>query len=113
VRRGIVYGDLGQWEKASADFEQAAECKHKAAWYYKALLCLRDGNLDGYRKVCVDMLQRFGKADDPASADWPSLTCVLAPNAGVDPAQLVSLAERASGQSPKDHWNVNRLGVAL
>ena len=84
VLRGWVYADMGQWEKASADFVKATECKepHEEAWYSRAMLHLRDGNLDGYREVCSDMLQRFG-----TGATW---TCTLSPNSGVDPARIVT-----------------------
>jgi tetratricopeptide (TPR) repeat protein len=115
VRRGWVYADLGQWEKASADFVKATKCKQpdQVAWYSRAMLCLRDGDLDDYRKVCADMLERFAKSDDAVSLGWLAWTCVLAPNAGVDPAQLVSLAERASGKPPEDLWGAIRIGAAL
>ena len=77
VQRGWAYADLGQWEKASADFAKATECKQPSAdaWYSQAMLCLRDGNLDGYRKICADMLQRFGKGDDPDAGSGAAWTC--------------------------------------
>jgi WD40 repeat protein/serine/threonine protein kinase/tetratricopeptide (TPR) repeat protein len=107
VLRGWAYADRGQWEKASADFVQATECKEpdKSAWYSRALLHLRDGNRDGYRKTCSDMLQRFGPG-----AVW---TCTLTPNSAVDPARIVELAEKSLAESSRDHWHVNQLGAAL
>jgi tetratricopeptide (TPR) repeat protein len=76
------------------------------------MLCLRDGHLEGYREVCSDMLQRFGKG-----AVW---TCTLTPNSGADPARIAALAEKAITESDKgqgyvneDHWHVNQLGAAL
>jgi tetratricopeptide (TPR) repeat protein len=113
VQRGWAYADLGQWEKASAEFDKATECRHPHAWYSRAMLCLRDGNLDGYRTICADMLRRFAKADDPDAGAQAAWTCTLTPKAGADPAQLVLLAEKALAKSPKDHWNVNLLGAAL
>jgi WD40 repeat protein/tetratricopeptide (TPR) repeat protein/tRNA A-37 threonylcarbamoyl transferase component Bud32 len=114
VRRGWARADMEQWDKASADFTKATECKEPdgEAWYSLALLHLRDGNQGGYRKICSDMLQRFG-----AGAVW---TCTLTPDSGADPARIVSLAEKALAKSRKDHWqvnhdhwHVNRLGAAL
>ncbi len=114
VQRGCVYADMGQWDKASADFVKATQCKEpdEEAWYSRAMLYLRDGNLDGYREICSDMLQRFGEG-----AVW---TCTLTPNSGADPARIVSLAEKAIAKSPKgqgyvnqDHWHINQLGSAL
>jgi len=107
VLRGWNYADRGQWDKASADFVKATECKepHEEAWYSQAMLHLRDGDLDGYRKICSDMLQRFGEG-----ATW---TCTLSPNSGADPDRIVSLAEKLLAKSSRDHWHVNQLGAAL
>ena len=107
VLRGWVYADMGQWEKASADFVKATECKepHEEAWYSRAMLHLRNGNMDGYREICSDMLQRFG-----TGATW---TCTLSPNSGVDPARIVRLAEKMLAKSARNHWHVNQLGAAL
>ena len=107
VLRGWAYADRGQWDKASADFIKAAECKepHEEAWYSRAMLHLRDGNLDGYRSICSDMLERFG-----AGATW---TCTLSPKSGADPDRIVSLAEKLLAKSSRDHWHVNQLGAAL
>jgi tetratricopeptide (TPR) repeat protein len=107
VQRGWAYANRGQWDKASADFVKATQCKEpdEGAWYSRAMLYLRDGNLSGYREVCSDMLQRFGMG-----ATW---TCTLAPNSGADPAQIVELAEKLLAKSSRDHWHVNQLGAAL
>jgi serine/threonine protein kinase/WD40 repeat protein/tetratricopeptide (TPR) repeat protein len=107
VRRGWAYADMGQWDRASADFAKATQFKEpdEAAWYSRAMLHLRDGNLDGYRKICADMLQRFG-----AGATW---TCTLSPGSGADPDRIVSLAEDLLAKSSRDHWHVNQLGAAL
>jgi eukaryotic-like serine/threonine-protein kinase len=107
VLRGETYADREQWEKASADFSKAAECKepHEEAWYSRAMLHLRDGNLDGYRKTCSDMLERFG-----AGATW---TCTLSPESRADPDRVVSLAESLLAKSSRDHWHVTQLGAAL
>ncbi len=107
VQRGWAYADMGQWDKASADFAKATQFKEpdEAAWYSRAMLHLRDGNLDGYRSVCSEMLERFG-----AGATW---TCTLSPGSGADPVRIVSLAEDRLAKSSRDHWHVNQLGAAL
>jgi WD40 repeat protein/serine/threonine protein kinase/tetratricopeptide (TPR) repeat protein len=107
VQRGCTYADMGHWETASTDFIKATECKEpdEEAWYCRAMLHLRDGNLDGYRKICSEMLERFGVA-----AAW---TCTLTPNSGADPAQIVDLVEKAFAKSARDHWDFNRFGAAL
>jgi serine/threonine protein kinase/WD40 repeat protein/tetratricopeptide (TPR) repeat protein len=107
VQRGWAHAGLGQWDKASADFAKASQCKEpdEAAWYSRAMLCLRDGNQGGYREVCSDMLQRFG-----AGAAW---TCTLTPHSGAEPDRVVDLAEKLLAHSSRDHWHVTLLGAAL
>jgi eukaryotic-like serine/threonine-protein kinase len=107
VLRGWAHADRGQWDKASADFVKATQCREpdEEAWYSRAMLYLRDGNLDRYREVCSDMLQRFGEG-----ATW---TCTLTPNSGTDPGRIVDLAEKLLAKSSTDHWHVNQLGSAL
>jgi Tfp pilus assembly protein PilF len=131
VQRGWVYADMGQWDKAVADFVKATRCQEAApdaayarldhftnqyqlaeckrpdqdAWYARAMLYLRDGNQDGYRQICSDMFVQFGEG-----AAW---TCTMTPTSGVDPAQLVDLAEKSLAKSSRDHWHVNQLGAAL
>ncbi len=97
VMRGWVYADMGQWEKASADFVKATECKepHEEGLYCRAMLHLRNGNMGGYREICLDMLRRFG-----TGATW---TCTLSPNSGVDPAHIVRLAEKILANSARNH----------
>jgi eukaryotic-like serine/threonine-protein kinase len=134
VQRGWTYADIRQWEKAYADFFKATSCKEPddVAWYSLALLRLRDGDQGGYRKVCSDVLERFGEG-----ADWYSRamlllrdgdldgyrrirseklerfgegavwTCTLSPNSGTDPARSVALAERAIAKSTKGQGYIN------
>jgi Flp pilus assembly protein TadD len=106
VQRGWAHARLGQWDKASADFTKATQCKEpdEAAWYSRAMLCLRDGNQASYREICSDMLQRFGER-----ATW---TCTLTSNSGADRDQIVNLAEKALAKSSRDHWHVTQLGAA-
>jgi tetratricopeptide (TPR) repeat protein len=107
VLRGRAYADRGRWDEASADFAKAAGCDepHEEAWHARALLHLRDGDLDGYRSMCSEMLERFG-----AAATW---TCTLSPASGADPERIVTLAENLLAKSSRDHWHVNQLGAAL
>jgi serine/threonine-protein kinase len=112
--RGWAYADLEQWDKASADFVKAQECKppFDMVWYSRAMVCLHDRDLAGYRQICADLLQRFAKAQN-AGGGQTTWTCLLSPSAGVDAAQLVSLAEKPLANRYKGHWEVSQLGMAL
>jgi tetratricopeptide (TPR) repeat protein len=129
AQRGWAYADMGQWDKASADFVKATQCKEPGqdawyswvmlyrmiagmpfekdqdAWYARAMLYLRDGNVSGYREICSAMLRRAG--------DGAAWTCALSPKSGGDPARIVSLAENSLTKSSRDYWHVNQLGAAL
>jgi tetratricopeptide (TPR) repeat protein len=107
VLRGWAYADMGQWEKASADWVKATECSEpdEEAWYSLALLHLRDGDFEAYREACSEMLRRYGQR-----ATW---TCTLSPNSGVDPPRLVRLAEKILTELPRNHWHLTQLGAAL
>jgi hypothetical protein len=54
-------------------------------------------DVDGYRRVCAEMRGRFGKTGDRTTAARVVFTCVVAPDAATDPAEMVRLAERAVG----------------
>jgi tetratricopeptide (TPR) repeat protein len=110
VGRGVTFCELGEWAKASADFSRAVELREAPiyVWYFRALLCLRAGDADGYRKVCASMRERWGTSDN-----WVLWTCVMAPNAVGDPMAVANGVLNLVGSEPKDHWPANRLGAAL
>ena len=95
--RGQAYAELGQWDKAAADFEKAAELSadDALAQYGLALVRLHLEDRDGYRNVCSRMLERFGQSPDVNAAYWTAWTCVLAPDAVTDWQPVVQLAEKA------------------
>ncbi len=116
VERGWNYADVGQWDKASADFVKGTVCKEQQwnAWYSRAMVCLHDGDLDGYRKICAEIIERFLKTDAPVDDGiFTAWTCLLTPDAGADPAQMVRVAEKALAKWPQGQWQVSQLGTAL
>jgi serine/threonine protein kinase/Flp pilus assembly protein TadD len=110
IGRGMTFAERGEWAKAAADFTKAAGLKEAPVHvpYYRALLCLRAGDADSYRKICASMLERWGTSDFQRL--W---TCVMAPNAVGDPIALAGDAEKAVGKEREDHWFANLLGAAL
>jgi tetratricopeptide (TPR) repeat protein len=80
--------------------------------YRHALLCLRAGDREGYRRACDRFLESVGPAPGAATANTVAWTCVLAPGAS-DAARIVSLAERAVATDPKSHAFLNTLAAAL
>jgi tetratricopeptide (TPR) repeat protein len=64
-------------------------------WFVAAPLRLQRSDADDYRRVCQEMLARFGQTTDPAVAEKTAGTCLLGPNAVRDLRPVVQLAERA------------------
>jgi hypothetical protein len=64
------------------------------------------GDIDGYRRMCAGMLERFAKAaaDHPEFADRTAKTCSLAPGAVDDFARVEALATRAVTGTEKNGY---------
>ncbi|MCI0361384.1 MAG: protein kinase, partial [Planctomycetaceae bacterium] len=60
--RGRAHAELGHWDQAAADFEKATtlDADNYRYWYRHALVRLHRNEQDAYRRVCADMLARFG-----------------------------------------------------
>src|SRR5262249_26473016 len=67
----------GRWADAAADYATALELdpKNHLTWHDAAPLLLEVGDIDGYRRVCREMLARFGRPTDPYVADRTAKTC--------------------------------------
>ncbi|MBI3407933.1 MAG: protein kinase [Planctomycetes bacterium] len=114
-RKGRARAEMGLWTEAAADFEKATAlgADLPGPWHRHALLRLHLGDSNGYRRVCADMLDRFGSAKHAASAQLTVWTCVLAPLTQSDGVRLAPIAERALVDGPKNHSRLLLLGAAL
>ena len=65
-----------------------------------------------YREVCAGILAEFRSTENADVANQAAWTCVLAPGATEDLAQLVRLAETAVAGKPIYNY-LNTLGIAL
>jgi eukaryotic-like serine/threonine-protein kinase len=84
-------------------------------WYIEAPLRLRRGDLEGYRRVCREMLARFSHTDDPMIAERTAKTCLLVPDAVGDLGPVLQLADRAvtgTEQNPVYGWFLLARGMA-
>jgi tetratricopeptide (TPR) repeat protein len=116
VRRGVAHAELGEWDKAGADFARAIELGGVSpqGWRYLALVQLARGDADGYRKACSSLLQRFHPGGhgphDLAAVAW---ACVLRPDGGPGLGDALALAEKAVAVDGKDPYAARALGAAL
>jgi tetratricopeptide (TPR) repeat protein len=112
--RGRAYARRAQWEKAAADFASVIELLpgEHFYWYQNACLCLRLGDLDGYRRCCRVMLEHFAQTADPTMAHQIALDCLLIPGAIADLGLPLQLARRAVEADPGSNWFLATLGAA-
>ena len=93
-----------QWPQAAAALARLLELDPGDAshWYNNAPLLLQLGDTDGYRRVCLEMLKRFGQSKEPTLAERTAKTCLLAPDGLGDNPVVMQLADRALAGTEKD-----------
>jgi WD40 repeat protein/serine/threonine protein kinase/tetratricopeptide (TPR) repeat protein len=114
-----VSARAGQWKAAAESYARAfrlhPDQPNRAHFYACTLLLAGDGA--GYRKLCADLLKRFGQTKDRYHASWLARTCALAPGAVTDPAVLVTLAKRGLDAPVKNalskYYYQRNLGIAF
>ena len=76
--RGEAYAELGEWDKAEADFAKVVELAPEQAvlHYHLALARLRLADTKRYQETCADMVMRFGHSPDLNAAYLSAWTCV-------------------------------------
>src|SRR5262249_33048188 len=85
------------------------------SWYCQAPLLLEIGDMDGYRRVCQELLTRFGKTNEAYIAERAAKTCLLVPNAVPNLSPVLQLAERAVTGTEKQaiyRWFLLARGMA-
>jgi tetratricopeptide (TPR) repeat protein len=115
--RGDIHAQMQDVKKADADLSRAVELNPKElkGWYLHGHLRLQQGDLDGYRKVCKGLYTNLAQTKDLSDINHMVWLCVLAPDSGVDPKELVPLATKVvEGGNPKQIYvYLNTLGSAL
>jgi tetratricopeptide (TPR) repeat protein len=69
-------------------------------WREDAVRRLQDGNADGFRLTCREILARFGDTTDYGIARDVVETCTLAPTSAETTARIVKLAEAVLARHP-------------
>jgi hypothetical protein len=113
----LAHVKLGEWEQAASVFALLVEASPDEHWYWyqSAPLCLQTRKVKEYRRICREMLTRFGNTDKPEIAERTARTCSLAPEAVSDVAPVLELADRAvTGTQKHRHyrWFVLAKGLA-
>jgi WD40 repeat protein/serine/threonine protein kinase/tetratricopeptide (TPR) repeat protein len=100
VVAGVVadaYARRARWDRAAAvwEKERAAHPESPQAWVNSADACLARGDWGSYRRLCAEMVRRFGAAPDPGATAEIALRCLLLPDAVEDRQAAEQLADRA------------------
>jgi serine/threonine protein kinase len=85
----------GKFEEAVPDLIKATGGNDHFAWYYLALLQLRQGDEPSYRATAAEMLKRFGNSADPRELDRTAKVCALTPRVVGDIDQLDKMVDSA------------------
>jgi tetratricopeptide (TPR) repeat protein len=99
------YARLGRWDQALAATDKVAElapddhCRLCKA----AALHLHTGDLAGYRRICREMLERFGDTKDPEVAGHVAMACLLMQDAVADRDRVLKLVDRTVTGTEKHH----------
>jgi tetratricopeptide (TPR) repeat protein len=112
---GDAFAAKGQWNKAASEYEQALQRSPKE-WslaYRQLLIRLALGDRAGYRRDCAQALERFEKSEDSETATWIAWACALWPEAGMDLAPFIALAQKARAADPKSYVYARTLGATL
>lgn len=98
-QRGHLLARASKWKDAIGSLEKviAMAQDDESSRYYVAYLYAMTGDREGYRKHCKAMLARHGATQNPTLAERVSKPCMLMPDAGLDLAPIVELAQVSVG----------------
>ncbi|MGA2498158.1 MAG: tetratricopeptide repeat protein, partial [Tepidisphaeraceae bacterium] len=110
--RGTLYARRGKFKEAMADYSKAVQLDPSHHWRWYQLLSLRAylGDLDGYRKDCGDMLQRFGNSDGGVAERLGKASLLIA-DQRINQTAACELADR-SVNANLNGWNLLTKGIA-
>jgi eukaryotic-like serine/threonine-protein kinase len=113
--RGQSHATLQVWDQAAADYAKAVElgASSDRVLSAHAILRLGVGDEEGYRRACADLLERFGKTENPKIANNVAWVCSYAPDAVPDLGPAVELAAKVARSHPKKYATLNTEGAIL
>jgi WD40 repeat protein/serine/threonine protein kinase len=105
-RRASATADAhrGDWSRVAATSAELLKLQPDDhwLWYRAGVVQAHLGNKEEYRRLCREMLERFGDTKDPVIADRIGVTCVLPPGPTEDRNKLAGLLDLAVTKQP-DH----------
>jgi WD40 repeat protein/tetratricopeptide (TPR) repeat protein len=94
---GPVHARAGQWTNAAADLSKLVQLDPSDSMNHLnlAALLVESGDLEGYRRHCVQVLAIFSGTTEPFVAEQTAKDCLILPDAGVDLEAVARLADTA------------------
>jgi WD40 repeat protein/tetratricopeptide (TPR) repeat protein len=113
--RALAHAEASRWDKAAADYAKAVNLGATSATVltHHALLRLAVDDTKGYRRVCAELLERFGRTGSLKTANNIAWVCGYGPDAVADAARPIGLAEAVAAAHPNKYGALNTLGAVL
>src|SRR5262249_20479998 len=89
----LLHAEARRWEHVYAEYAKILALRRDdvfGAWYPYAVICVKTGRLEEYRKVSAELFERSEKIKEPAAAFPVLMVCNLAPNPRIDSARRVA-----------------------
>jgi serine/threonine protein kinase/tetratricopeptide (TPR) repeat protein len=108
---------LGRWREAADDLTPTdlASAPLNDVWFQVACLRLLQGDADGYRSLCRQLLERIGQSQPGFTgyqAFLASRTCMLRPETAAPAKEGVAWAEQAVASRANLPWYLHALALA-
>jgi tetratricopeptide (TPR) repeat protein/tRNA A-37 threonylcarbamoyl transferase component Bud32 len=100
---GDLFAKLGLWDESAASYARSFERQPPARgylWRTPAAVMLVRGDLDGYRRLCAAMSEKYREESDPY-AITPMLETALMGGSGIDTSRWMDLVERSRDEFSK------------
>jgi Flp pilus assembly protein TadD len=113
--RASCHCEQGRWNKAVTDLTMVITLDQKGyqPWHELALCRLAEEDVAGYQEACCSMIEQFRHTDDSLTARSVAWSCVLAPRAVGQYAEVLLLGKTALLQSSEDPHAHTCLGAVL
>jgi tetratricopeptide (TPR) repeat protein len=98
----------GHFAEGAADYARVIELRPDdvEAWDYRAIALFASGQLEAYRDVCHQSLQRFAKTTNPFAADRIAVAYLILPASGPDLETAAKLGETAVSAGSNHQFSI-------
>jgi tetratricopeptide (TPR) repeat protein/tRNA A-37 threonylcarbamoyl transferase component Bud32 len=114
LARGRRHSARRQFDQAVADYARAVDSRglDDHVWLEYAAVRLLTGDEEGYRGMCAQLIERYGRTKEPSTAHKLARVCVLSREPVATPGQLVQWAKPLAASQPAVAWPRHALGAA-